>query len=103
MEQINLTTPEIKPQVTTDIYKVIVLNFNWEQQLIIIGLRGENGEYKTFTYGGSSSDDAGRTKATNLMIALNKANLSIKSLQNRVITQLINDGFLSGTISGTPD
>jgi hypothetical protein len=38
-----------------------------------------------------------------MMISLNKVNLSVKSLHRRVIEQLINDGKLDGTISGSPD
>lgn len=38
--------------------------------------------------------------ADNLMIALNKANLTIQSLHQRIMTQAINDGKLQGTQSG---
>jgi hypothetical protein len=38
------------------------------------------------------------------MIALNKVNLSTKSLHRRIIEQLQADGLLgTGTISGAPD
>lgn len=103
MEQFNLTTAETVPAKSTAIYKVVGINLDWEQKFIGIKLRGENNEIKVFTYGGSSSDDASRTKAINLMIAFNKVNLSVKSLHKRIIEQLVSDGLLTGTITGTPD
>lgn len=104
-EDFTLTTPEIVPQVTTSTYRLVGLFLDWERTTIIIRLRGANGETKQFTYGGNdpSTPSAEKTKALNLMLALNKANLSIKSLQRRVLEQLVTDGFLAGSITGTPD
>lgn len=102
MENLTLTNPEVTPQITTANYHVIAIQLYWEQQTIIITLRGDNGELKTFTYGGPAPDD-NRAKATQLMIALNKMNFSVNSLQKRVIQQLVNDGFIAGTVTGTPD
>jgi hypothetical protein len=59
------------------------------------GFRGDNNEYTSIGYEG--------TEATNLMVALNKANLSTKSLHRRIMEKAIADGKLSGTISGVPD
>jgi hypothetical protein len=58
-----------------------------------------------FAYGGidPSTPPAEKTKALNLMIALNKANLTVKSLQRRVLEQLAADGLLAGSVTGTPD
>jgi len=39
--------------------------------------------------------------ADSLMLALNKANLTIQSLHQRVIAQLITDGKIIGVASGT--
>jgi len=58
---------------------------------------------KEFRYGGPAGTDADRTKAHNLMVALNKANLTIKSLQKRILEQLTTDGLLLGTVNGTPE
>lgn len=90
-EILTLTSPP--PALTT--YAVVELYFNWDTASIQIGLRGTNGERQTFSYSG--------VPATALMVALNKANLSIKSLHRRVIEQLQTDGKLTGTISGSPD
>lgn len=43
------------------------------------------------------------TTALSLMNALNKANLSTTSLNKRVMQQLNSDGYMTGTITGTPD
>jgi len=103
METISLTVPEIIPQISTSIYKIISLTFDWEQPQILITLRGEHNEIKSFIYGGSNGTTADKLKATNLMIALNKVNLSVKSLQRRVIEQLVLDGLIAGSVSGIPD
>lgn len=95
METLTLTSPEVTPQVTTTDYRVMVLTLNVEGAEIVIVLRGTNGERKEARYNGP--------QATSLIVALNKANLSIKSLQRRVLEQLVADGKLSGAVSGTPD
>jgi hypothetical protein len=104
-EDFALTTPEIIPQVTTATYRLVGLFLDWERTTILIRLRGANGEVKSFTYGGSDpgTPAAEKTKALNLMLALNKANLTVKSLQRRVLEQLAADGLLAGAVTGTPD
>ena len=104
-EDLILTTPEVIPQITTTSYRVVGLNLQWERTTIVIHVRGTNGELKQFQYGGNepSTPPAEKTKALNLMIALNKANLTIKSLQRRVLEQLATDGLLVGAVSGSPD
>ena len=90
MEKIDLTTP--KPSVTS--YRVAVLYLDWQNAHIQIGLLGPLGEQASFTYDGE--------EATNLMTALNTANLSVKSLHKRILEKLIAGEKLAGTISGTP-
>lgn len=94
-EALTLTTAEVIPEVRTTDYHVVRLWLGWEEQLILIGLRGTNGERKEFRYEGQT--------ATGLMTALNKANLSVKSLQRRILEKLSADGKLEGTVTGTPD
>lgn len=93
MEQINLTAPITTPNLSD--YRVVYLAFDWDHPSITITLRGTNGERKNWSYSGAT--------ATTLMVALNKANLSVKSLHRRVIEQLQADGVLVGTIAGSPD
>ena len=94
-ETLVLTTAEVTPQITTTDYRVIYLLLDWDSKLIVIHLRGTNGERKEFRYEG--------TVALNLMVALNKSDLSVKSLQRRILEKLIADGKLSGSVTGTPD
>lgn len=93
-EQLDLTVPETKPAVTT--YLVERMTLDWTAQRIDIGLVAPNtGEKKVFSYTDST--------ATTLMRALNKVDLSVKSLQRRILERLAADGLLGGTVSGTPD
>lgn len=92
-ELITLTTPIVPPSVTT--YRVTYLAFDWDNPSITIGLRGTNGERLNHSYSSSN--------ATAMMTQLNKANLTSNSLHRRVISQLVSDGVLAGTISGSPD
>lgn len=91
-EQIDLTTPIQPPSVAN--YSVESLLLDWGGAKIIIVLKDNTGALVTFTYTNST--------ATNLIVALNKANLTSNSLQRRIFTQLIADGKLSGTVSGSP-
>ena len=95
MESISLTTPEVIPAITTTDYRVVLLHLDFEKAEIAIHLRGTNGERKEFRYSGDT--------ATTMMVGLNKANLSIKSLQRRILERLAADGLLSGTVTGVPD
>jgi len=92
-ELLTLTTPVTTPTLTT--YAVRMISMDLDVPAILIRLKGTNGEVKVCSYNGATD--------TTLMIALNKANLSTTSLQKRVLQQLIADGELSGTISGSPD
>lgn len=94
-EQLDLTNPEVKPQVTTAFYRVVYLLFDWRVAQIVVHLEGQNGEIKSFGYVGA--------EATALMVLLNKANLSTNSLQKRVLDKLRTDGKIAGTVSGAPD
>lgn len=95
METITLSTPEVIPQKLTTDYRVVALLLDWEGSFIQIRLRGTNNESKDFRYEGAT--------ATTMMIGLNKANLSLKSLHRRIIERLITDGLLAGAVSGNPD
>jgi hypothetical protein len=97
MEQLDLTTPEIypAPAAATSYWKIASVFLNWAGASVIVGLVGQNGEKKHVEYSGDL--------ATIMMVALNKANLSTKSLQRRILERLMADGHLAGTISGTAD
>lgn len=95
MESLTLATPEVIPQITNGSYRVGRIDLDWDQATITIVLVGANGERRSFDYTGAT--------ATTLMVGLNKANLSIQSLQARVLARLVADGKLAGVVSGTPD
>ena len=90
MELFTLTTPEVPPSNTA--YHIARLVLDWDYLHIEISLRGVNGEVKVVAYDG----DVART----LVAALNKVNLSTRSLKQRIFDRLIADGHLDGTVGG---
>ena len=93
MEELNLTVPIAGPTIST--YKIIELRMNWPNGEIDATLADELGKTISCQYRGA--------EATALMLTLNTANLSVKSLHKRTIEKLQADGKLpAGTITGTP-
>jgi len=103
-EQFDLTNPD-QAVPGTSTYSLVRLDLQFAGGSIGIELRGSNGERKEISLSNSPGDDVTPpgTEITDLLIALNKANLSTKSLHKRVMEKLIADGLIDGTISGTPD
>jgi hypothetical protein len=67
---------------------------------VLVGLVDNNGARLDVEY----RDDAGGTVAAQMLSALNTANLTTKSLQQRVLERLIADGKLpAGAVTGIPD
>jgi hypothetical protein len=96
-ERIDLAAPDQATPGTPD-YRVVLLTLAYEGEngaYICVGLQGSTGVRRTFTYDGQVARD--------LVVALNKANLSTKSLQRRVLERLVADGKLAGAIAGLPD
>lgn len=104
-ELFTISNPIVIPEKRTAIYHVIFIGLYWEQSFIVIHLRGENGETEEFSYGGiiPGRTQIDRDIAQQMMIGLNKANLSLKSLQRRILERLVADGHIQGNISGAPD
>jgi hypothetical protein len=95
-ERIDLTLPFQPDPRSAASFHIARLDLNWEEARISIYLiDNSTGIRRTFGYEGQT--------ALNLIIALNKVDLSVKSLHRRVIERLINDGKLDGTIGGAPD
>lgn len=99
-EQITLTTPYVVDPRQAPAFVIDSVTLDWQNKLIFINVGYSVDELsprvtQQFTYQGD--------EAKNLMVALNKANLSTKSLHKRILEKLINDGHLAGTISGTPE
>ena len=95
MEILTLTAPETPPAPTVTDVRVARLDLDFEEAHIVIHLRTNTGTREEYTYDGA--------EATALMIQLNKANLSTKSLHRRILEKLVADGKRTGAISGAPD
>jgi len=101
MEKHALTTP-ITSGTTISDYQVRFLNLHWDgDRYVEVGWKDNTGKLYNHTYRNTATTP---TLATDLLIALNKANLSIKSLHRRILERLAADGLLAtGTITGSPD
>jgi hypothetical protein len=89
-ERATLTAPEVR---TNSAYRVSRLLLDWDTHAIFITLGGTNGEVKTCQYLGATADT--------LMIALNKANLTSRSLNQRIFDRIIADGCIAATVTGS--
>lgn len=84
----------------TSTLRVAVLYLNVRGSMIRVVLADWNGS-GWMVNGREIVCDYTGPAADALMLALNKANLTIQSLHQRVIAQLITDGKLAGVVSGT--
>jgi hypothetical protein len=92
-ELLTLTAPLVPPTRTT--YKINRLVLDVVASVIQAYLGGSDGVEVLAEWTGAP--------AAALLTALNSANLSVKSLQRRVLEQAVTDGKLTaGTVSGTP-
>ena len=87
-EIVTLNSPITKVQVNG-----LVLDWVGQQITIILGT----------TTGTVFSEEYFGQEAADLMVMLNKANLSVKSLHKRILEKLVADGRITGAISGVPD
>ena len=90
-ERVDLTTPVAK--ASTSSYQLSSVTFAIDAAVIRIVLKANNGDELTKTYEGAP--------ATTLTNALNTANLSTRSLKQRIFDRLISDGVLVGTVAGS--
>lgn len=83
------------PIAVTD-FSIVSVMLHVRDARIIIEIADTTGKIISAVYTG--------TKATTMLVALNKADLTNNSLQKRILTQLAADGFIpAGTVTGTPD
>lgn len=96
-EQLDLTIPVPAPIAQVDSYKVGKLTLDRMNNIIevIVWDGSDRNTMKTFEFTGQDAIDN--------MVALNKADLTSNSLEKRILNKLISDGFLAGSVSGTPD
>lgn len=102
-ERVTLATPVTAPAVTD--YQVRALHLDLgdrsttDDDSVVVDLEATTGlttdpnHMRRFTYNGAT--------ANQMIVGLNKANLTTRSLNQRILDRLIADGFLSGTVTGT--
>ena len=98
-EIVTLTSPLTKPNVTTVTLDQIIINRT--NMSIYITWFGNTGEQFSASYPTPSPNS--QPSGSTLIHTLNTSNFSTNSLQKQVFNRLIADGYLAGTVSGTPD
>lgn len=103
-ESVTLTTP-IAGQAAIPVLRPSFIGLDAAGRRVTIQLRPWDGtqfiienRFLEFTY-----NDGTTPTGMSLITTLNKANLSTISLEKRTMNQLISSGYISGTVSGTPD
>ena len=96
VEQLDLTTPETfaAPSIITS-WRIDELHLYKAEAKVIIALVGTNGEKRTYTLTG--------LLATTYIKALNKRDATTTSNEKWTLNHLVTRGYLTGTVSGTPD
>lgn len=98
-ETLTLTTPITPMRPSISGYSIWSIYFGYGEDVIRVVVEDNNGHRLTAVY----ADEDKSTTTRDLMIALNKVNLAAKSLQRRVLEQLVIDGKMpSGAVSGFP-
>jgi hypothetical protein len=91
VEQVNLVPP-----ITIPSFRVVRLVIDIRGQFIEITLfNSDTGKDQVELYTGET--------ALALVSQLNRANFTTNSLQKSILSRLITDGRLAGTVSGSPD
>lgn len=100
-EVFTLTTPITPTVPSTTSYELWSLYLGRQEGVVVATLISNTNERITVAWRNSKVDP---TEGTNLLIALNKANLSVKSLQKRVLEQAVLDNKLpTGSVTGIVD
>ena len=95
-EVVTLDVPIATPAPTMSDIRVSMIHLDEDAEQATFRVRSSSGLQREYTYQGA--------EAVTMIRALNKANLSVKSLNRRILERLIADHpELSGTISGAPD
>lgn len=101
-EWIDLTTPVDRPSQTA--WSLSLVTIRVPEREIVVELVGTNGERLIAHYPTPApADHPEQPTGADLLTALNTADLTSTSLVKRVFARLIADGYVSGTVTGTPD
>ena len=93
-EIINLKNPHKADPREATFFEIQEVNFDWKNNSIRI-IIGDGVLVRMFFYTTQA--------AQNILISLNKSDLSQVSLQRMLLEQLIADGYLDGNITGKPN
>jgi len=99
-EQVTLPVPTTKTRTR---WKLEALVLNIARQRIEVLLTDDNGEYLTAAYPTPAPEGSSQPTGATLLTTLNTANLTTNSLIKRVFTRLITDGYITGSVTGTPE
>lgn len=108
MEELVLTTPEVKPEEVKNKYKVMSLLMDHEYAVVIAPppAPSETGLFRIQlkdNLGGIIMHQYTGKAATDYIKFINTANFTTKSLHKRILERLSADGIIPGTVTGTPD
>jgi len=102
-EDLTLDTPISKPPITTWRVERLDLNYAPGASTIGIYLIGSDGSHQSYGYSDLNEAGVNTGVATALLSSLNTVNLSVKSLQRRVLERVALDFPESaGSVVGTP-
>jgi hypothetical protein len=102
-EQLELTDPVVVPEKVTNTYRVVVLTTDRVSVslpttvpgFVLIVVEDNHGVRRSFTYTGDVAID--------MIQWMNTANFSVNSMHKRILQKLSADGYLPGTVTGSPD
>lgn len=91
-------------KVTQEAATIFLNETDWEIDTLLLAWRAQRIHIDVISNVGTKrSKEYSGADAINKMVALNKANLTTKSLHKRIMEFLKADGVISGIITGTPD
>lgn len=106
-EELVLTDPIVTPPTVSDTYRIVSLTMSSETVVpsaatapnkpgaVVITVRDNHDVPSTFAYAGDA--------AREMIKWINTANFTTHSLHKRLLQKLSNDGYLPGTVTGTPE
>ena len=99
-ETVNLTAPITRP--STNAIQLQSLLIDAISGSVYVTWKGDDGQLFSASYPTPPPAGSSQPSGMTLITALNTANLSTVSLVKRIYNRLITDGYISGTVAGTP-
>jgi hypothetical protein len=102
-ETVTLPAPIVRTKTQTN-WQLEEFRISIKRKMVHIVLIGDNeDEVLTANYPTPPPTGSSQPSGVTLINALNTANLSTRSLVKRMFERLIADGYIAGTVTGTPD